>query len=94
MLPFLKSKDKSANVGLIVKTRAPDESSESKDEDSSAGIESCAQALISAIHSRDAKAAAAAIKDAFDILQSGPSEEYESKHDYDSQNIKAAEEQE
>ncbi len=93
MLPFLKSKDKSANVGLIVKTRAPDESSEPKDEGSS-GIEACADELIRAVHAKDSKAAAAAIKDAFDILEGQPHEEYESKHDYDAQNQKAAEEQE
>lgn len=94
MLPFLKNKNAQV-AGLIVKTRAPDEKPQSEDQDdSSAAIESCAQALISAIHARDVKAAADAIKDAFDILSSGPEEESTSKHDYDAQNIKAAQEQE
>lgn len=92
MLPFLKKKDTPA-AGLIIKTRTPDEPAESED-DSSAAIESCAHALINAVHARDAKSVAAAMKDAFDILESQPHEEYSSKHDYDSQNQKAAEEQE
>lgn len=96
LLPFLKKKQDSANTGLIIQTRAPDEPAESEEDNSSAGIESCAHALINAVHAKDAKAAAMAIKDAFDILESGESEEdaYSSKHDYDSQNIKAAGEQE
>lgn len=92
MLPFLKSK-KDAAVGLIVKTRAPDEKPQDEQEeqlDSDAAMEACASELIRAIHSRDAKAVALALKD---ILDTMPSEELEERSDYDAQNIKAAQEQ-
>lgn len=100
MLPFLKKKDASV-AGLIIKTRAPDaapkaDENEEKD-DSSAAIEACASELVRAIHSRDAKAVAAALKDAFDILEATEEEtpeesEAPSPHSYDAQNIKAAQE--
>lgn len=89
MLPFLKKKEVPA-AGLIVKTRAPDEKPNENQDDSHIAIESCAQELIRAIHAKDAKAAAMAIKDAFDILESMPHEESE-PHSYDAQNQEAAE---
>jgi len=79
MLPFLKNKDRSI-AGLIIKTRAPDENpdaQESEENDGSAAIESCAQELIDAVHNRDIKAVASALKSAFDILESMPHEEAE-----------------
>lgn len=93
MLPFLKHKQ-AQSAGLIVKTRAPDEKPEENQEDPSAAIEACSQALINAVHAKDAKAVSEALKDAFDILESMPEDESvesTSKHDYDAQNIKAAE---
>lgn len=92
MLPFLKNKNISA-PGITIKTRAPDEQPEAEESnDSSAAIESCAQELIRAIHAKDVKAAAAALEDAFQILDSMPHEEGEhvEAHSYDAQNQKAA----
>lgn len=96
MLPFLKNKNQPSVAGLIMKTRAPDESPEQEDsEDSSAAIESCASEIIRAVHAKDPKAVAAALKDAFDILESMPHEEESEStepHSYDAQNIKAGRE--
>lgn len=88
-MPFLKNKQSSV-AGLIIKNRAPDEPVES--EDPAAAIEACASALVSAIHSKDPKAVAEALKDAFAILDSMPHEEgpHIENHSYDSQNQKAA----
>jgi hypothetical protein len=87
-LPFLKKKDASI-AGIIMKTREPDtfadqnikaaegeEKDENKDSQAMA-IEACAEDLIKAVHSRDVKAAAQAMRDAFDILESMPHEEIE-----------------
>lgn len=92
MLPFLKKRQESGNAGLIVKTREPDQKAESEQDDSAAAIESCASALINAIHARDTKGVAIALKDAMDVLESMPHEEeaeHVSPHSYDAQNIKA-----
>lgn len=79
-----------------MKTRAPDASPEAEDtDDSSAAIEACASELVRAVHAKDPTAVAEALKDAFEILQSMPSEEETnepSPHSYDAQNIKAAQE--
>lgn len=97
MLPFLKKKE-TAISGLIVKTRDPDESSEQESEhDSSAAINSCAAELIRAIHSKDTKMAAMALKDIFDILGSMHEEEENmiEPNSFEDQNRKAGlEEQE
>lgn len=84
-LPFLKKKD-AGIAGIIMKTREPDtfqdqnikaaEQDEDKDSQSIA-IESCAEELIKAVHSRDVKAVAQAMRDAFDILESMPHNEIE-----------------
>ncbi len=89
ILPFLKRKD----IGTPTQTRAPDEKPEEDQDDSSAAIHACASALIQAVHAKDVKAAAEAIQDAFEILESMPHEEGEhtEPHSYDAQNIKAAE---
>jgi hypothetical protein len=96
VLPFLKHKQQ-GNAGLIVKMRAPDEKPDSEDsEDKDAAIHACAQDLITAIHSKDVKLVAEAIRSAFEILDEMPHEEGEhtnepSPHTYDAQNQKAAE---
>lgn len=90
MLPFLtKKQDGPASSGLIIKTRTPDEAP--AEDDSAAAIESCASELIRAVHAKDMKAVASALKDAFEILESGPEEEEKSvePHSYDAQNILA-----
>lgn len=95
MLPFLKKKNESSVAGLIMKTRTPDEKPEVEESDDLAAIESAASELVRAIHARDTKAVAAALKDALDIIQSMPEESNESDvnpHSYEAQNIKAAQE--
>ena len=93
MLPFLKVKKDSGVAGLIMKNRSPDAPPEDKD-----SIDACAQDLISAVHAKDAKATAEALRSAFRILDSEPHEEGEhtnkpSPHTYEAQN-KAAKQQE
>ena len=90
MLPFLKNRDRFQS-GLIVKTREPDQKPEESTDDHAMAIESCVDALISAIHAKDTKAAAQALKDAFTILETLPHDEVDhiEPHSYDSQNQKA-----
>lgn len=87
MLPFLAKKNQGAatQAGLLVKTRTPDEKPDQ--DDPSAAIDACSKALIDAVHARDAKGVSAAIKDAFDILESMPHEEESAPepHSYESQ---------
>lgn len=95
MLPFLKNKN-SGVAGLIVKSRAPDEKPDSDEpEDKDAAIHACAQDLINAVHAKDTRAAAEAIRSAFEILDSMPHEEGPHEgpepHSYDAQNQKAGE---
>lgn len=73
-----------------MKTRN-ESNSEEIQEDSSAAIESCAMELIIAVHLKDVKAVAEALKNAFDILESIPHVEsaHVEPHSYDAQNIKA-----
>ncbi len=90
LLPFLKNRNQS-QVGVIVKERAPDEKPQESDDISGSGIEACAEELIRAVHAKDTKAAAAALKDAFQVLESQPHEEQsESDNTYAAQNAKAA----
>ena len=70
-----------------MKTREPDEHKED-----GSGIEACASDLIDAIHSKDVKAAAAAIKSAFEILENEPEESESEPHSFDAQNELAAKE--
>lgn len=84
ILPFLAKKNQ--NAGVIVQTRKPDEE---KQDSGSEGFVSCAQDLINAIHSKDAKAVAQAFKDLFELAELEPHEE--APHSYDAQNIKAGE---
>lgn len=85
MLPFLKDKNSKGVAALIIKNRAPDEKPEESQDDNSAAIDSCASALIDAVHAKDVKAVAAALQDAFEILESMPHEESEhvEPHSYD-----------
>jgi len=91
ILPFLTKK--TPQVGVIVKQRAPDAKPEKEGKEDDSGIEACAEDLINAIHAKDVKAAAEAIKSAFEILDSEPHEEgsHPEPHSYAAQNEKAAE---
>lgn len=93
ILPFL-NKPK-FQTGVIVKDRQPDEKPEQSD-DSADAIHACAQDLIEAVHSKNVKNAAEAIKSAFEILESMPHEENDEDHvephSYAAQNQKAAQE--
>ncbi len=60
--------------GIAQQTRKPDNKSQENQEDN-AGMEAVAHDLISAIHSRDAKAVSEALKAAFEIADSEPHEE-------------------
>lgn len=75
MLPFLKLKKQTG--GVIVENRTPEHESDDKDdfELDSLALEECAKDLIQAIERKDSKAAASAIKAAFEILDSQPHEE-------------------
>lgn len=87
MLPFLKNKHQ--QTGVIVQNRTPDEPKDSEDQ----GLMACAQDLIDAVHSKDAKRVASALKAAFEIADSEPHVEGEhvEPHSYEAQNRKAAE---
>ncbi len=90
-LPFLKPK---AVAGVIVSKRKPDgiqSPVEEQDGDDAAALESCAEDMIRAINAKDSKALASAIRSAFECLESEPHDEG-GDEDYDSQNVKAAEE--
>ncbi len=90
LLPFLKKAKDAQISGVIVKHRSPDENtSEESQDDPAAAIESCAQELIRAVHAKDTKAVAEALKDAFDILEELPHDEVD--HSYDEQNKLAGE---
>ncbi len=74
MLPFLK---KNMSPGMMTTSvRKPDTSKEDEGKESDTdGIEYCAQDLIDAVRSGDKQAAARALRDAFEILESSPHEE-------------------
>lgn len=75
MLPFLKPKSVS---GLIVQKRKSDGSQEmpqDPQEQDSSGLEACAEDMIRAFHTKDAKALASAFQSAFEICDSQPHEE-------------------
>ncbi len=89
MLPFLKPK---TIAGLIISKRKPDGSVEEQhtqgEEDT--GLDSCSEALIRAVHSKDARAVSSALKHAFELLELQAREEQgeaeSSPHTYDAQN--------
>jgi hypothetical protein len=69
MLPFLKkSQDASASAPTDKQVRKPDEDKEQEYD----VIESAAEDLISAVHSKDVKAACAALRAAFELMDSQP----------------------
>jgi len=73
MLQFMKPK---MQTGLMVSVRKPDSIEESHtDGNEDNGLDACAEDLIRALHSKDIKSVSAALKAAFDILESMPHEE-------------------
>lgn len=76
MLPFLKAK---RQTGLIVSQRKPDGGKEELYEEGNenAGLEACAEDLIRAVHAKDAEAVARAFKDAFELCETQPHDEYD-----------------
>jgi hypothetical protein len=85
-LPFLKPK---AQTGLIIQTRKPDGNAEPMESEDSGdhAMEACAEDMLRAISNKDAKALASAIRSALECSSS------DGDNDYDSQNIKAAQEE-
>lgn len=72
MLPFLKKKDDfSVSMPAEVKTRDPDSEPEFD------SLEACGQDLVDAIHAKDAKGVAAALRAGFLLCDSEPHEEAE-----------------
>jgi hypothetical protein len=84
MLPFLKPRQQ---TGLIVSTRKPDGGSEESHTEGQEdeGLHACSEDLIKAIHSKDAHGVTAAIKAAFEILDSMPHEEGPHTNEEDSE---------
>ena len=84
MLPFLKDKKMS---GAILETRrSPDSAKPEKEEPEgdNEALEACAEDILRAIASKDAKHLALALQAAYDICESSEPKEEEpaSKHDY------------
>lgn len=75
MLPFLNKKNQSGITSIVVKNRQPDETTQESDKDDP--IHACASDLIEAVHSKDVKRAAEAMRSAFEILEKQPHEEVE-----------------
>lgn len=72
-LPFLK---KRPVAGLIMEYRKPDGGADKEPEDQTdAGLESAAEAVIRAVTAKDANSLAKAFRDMFEILDSEPHEE-------------------
>jgi hypothetical protein len=86
LLPWLKNKQ-GMSSGISIKQRDSGQQLNEKPEDKDASIHACAKDLIDAVHSQDTKAAAEAIRSAFEILDSEPHEEgpHIEPHSYDSQ---------
>ncbi len=74
MLPFMKPK---AMTGLIISKRKPDDKPEEthSEGNENQGLEAAAEDLIRAVHSKDAKAVAAAMRAAFEICGSYEAQE-------------------
>lgn len=94
-LPFLQKKQMS---GIIVSHRKKDGAglSEGEQEGSNSAMEAAAEDILRAISSKDAQHLALALQAAYDICESNEPESEDSAepHSYDSQNEKAAQEQE
>lgn len=73
MLPFLAPKKQ---AGVIIAKRVGDKTEvESEEGEHAPGLMASAEDLISAVHAKDAKAVASAIKAAFEVCDSEPHEE-------------------
>lgn len=80
MLPFLKNKTKVGEAGLSIKIRPPDEKETTENQEESSnndGLEAAASDIISAVHMKNHKALAEALKAAFEICDAMPHEEGE-----------------
>ncbi len=92
MLPFLKPK---TVAGAIMSVRKPDGGMEDmagpEDSAPDAGMEACAEDIMRAIASKDAKAFAVALRAAFEMMESEPHEE--AGNSFDDMNAKAAKDQ-
>lgn len=94
MLPFLKNKQQS---GVIVQERPSDHKDEDSNPEDNQGLIACAEDIIDAIKSGNARKLAAALTAAHEICDSyehaeGPhSSEAPSPHTFEAQNKKAAE---
>lgn len=74
-LPFLKPKHVAGTI-MAVKVRPPDVTEDKSSEDQeNAGLMSAASDLITAVQANDHKAAAQALRAAFEILDSSPHDE-------------------
>lgn len=91
-LPFLKNKKISS---LIVSQRNPDGTHDEQhsEGDEYVGLESAAEDLIRAVHSKDTQGVCAALKAAFEICDSQPHEEGPHTNTYDDMNQKAGEQE-
>lgn len=92
MLPFLKKK---ANPGVITAHmdalgHKSEASQYDEEPNKNAPLEACAQDLMRAIHENNVEAAAAAMRAAFEILESEPHEEGPHPNSYDELNQLAA----
>ena len=77
MLPFMKPKHQ---TGIMVAYRKPDDeetAQQAPDHEELSELEICAEDLIRAIHSKDAKAVSEAFKDLFEICEMHPHDEYD-----------------
>lgn len=89
-LPFLKPKHA---AGVIISHRKPDGDKPQEQEEGGGheGLMACAEALIRAIHAKDAQSVASALREAMEVMEMEAPQESE---DYDSMNELAAKEQE
>lgn len=88
MLPFLKPKQ--GSVGVIIEKQRPTDQPDEEREELNPGLIACAHDMIAALHSKDSKALALAIKAAFEICDSEPHIEGEHVNSYDELNARAA----
>lgn len=77
MLPFLNKKERNQSA-TIVEMRKPDEGKEQENQ----GLEACMRDVIKCMDMKDAKGMARAFKDAFDLCESYPHDEY--PHEFES----------
>lgn len=74
MLPFMK---KRPSAGVIVSTRPADETKQAESESYDSDLELCAQDLINAVHNKDKKAVAEALRAAHEVCDTEPHAEGE-----------------